>query len=555
MSSLTSLQSHKSLTRAMYRALLRGLNGLKSKIPKVDQADQSIHLRAELRKVSTSPELYGKFLTSELKYYVDGEFRKEYSHLNEKSLHLKLVDGVNLIQALNATKQDPDNSKNWTGIISILVNHRNNQFLRQQWKAHYLKNRQEIDAARNRDKPSLVKKRLQSRAQSRVNLAPMFSLLTANEQYKVYKNQAAESKHNAAFVVRNYLKKLQLQGRIPNPYKLPYVSDSLSKQTLNMPDPTVLLPGSTKHSVMKSAYDFDYIESILKPEIEFKINKHHHLDKLNKQVKEDGPFKVKIRSTNSGAMTAHFLELPYTRKQMKDIAMDVKRLVRTARKSYVWNYNARNLETKMSETKVGDGYAVRDSKGYSHDEIMFTREYHEKLVDSEALWELLLEEEIIRGEGRWTPETAGELTRLRRSLRASWREALEISTQAIENEVHLFYEKYKVDKDHAIFKDQAKFQKEMNAVHQKRTDDYKELLATLKLHQVFVHSDLVNFNHPVTRGYDEELKSEERKKEKLRHGVPETERTAMGKRLGDYLQDIGYHAYKMGYLFAKRFKF
>lgn len=552
MQSFAALSTHASLTRALYRELLRGLNNIKSVVPIIDADNENKMVQRELTRAQQNPELYGKFLSSEIRYYVDEEFRRDRKRTNEKSLHLTLVEGTQLIDALAEVHRDPHTNHGWTKVIELLVKHRDAEFTRQRWVSEYHKNRDAIDEVRNKGSHPLIKKQKESRAQLKTARDPKFSMLSSSGQHKAYKKALEDSKENADFVVRNYIKKLQLEGRIPNPYKLPYVSDSISKQAINMPDPSKLLPGSTKHSVMKEAYDMEYIDAIVKPEIEFLINQAHYLDPLRKRMNEKGPYKVKIRHTNAGAMTAHFIKLPYTReKEMKEIAMDIKELMRAIRKQFIWNLDPKTSGAKLSEKKIGDGFAVRGSGGFSPEEVMFPRYYHEKLAQDEAEWEYKMETLLNENQG---PETEGKLAKLRRALHASWRAPLEESTAAIDHEILLLYKKYKVDRQHPIFDDQAHFQREMNEFHEKKAHAYEELLQVLKEDNVFLHSDLVN-KDVVKVLYDDCMKNEEKKKEKHRHGVAELERKGMGKRLGDYLESHGFRSYKMGYRFAKRFGF
>lgn len=560
MSQITALLGHTVLLRSMYRRILRGLAKIRQIDPVVDltKGEDGLTLHRELVKASKNPKLYGEYLRTELKYRIDEEFRKYYPRINERSLYPKLVEGEKLVGFLQDVRKETRNCMLWSSIIEILVANRQRELDRNCWKRAYLSSKAEIDQGRDKEVNPLIAKRRQSSRLREYDTSKKYTSLTASHRRKALKKAIGESEENAAFVVRNYLKKLQLNGRIPNPYKLPYVPASLTRQTINMPKENALIPGSTKTVVVDAAYDSQYIESIIKPEVEFKINQHHYMAPLEKIVNEDGPYKVKISASNAGIMKAYYIRLPFPKfAEMRQIAVDIKRLVRTARKLFLWNLQLSNAPDAKAK-RLGLGYHVRGSEGFSTDELMYPREYYENLVNREANWELLMELEEQKakyGEDFVLSEQFNDKFQKRaREVFDSWLQPLRETTNILKEDVRLYHKKYNVGIDDPIWKKQLKYQKMMNESFEDKVTRYTELLTQLEKDRVFMHSELYRTS-PVTQDYTKTMVSEEGKSVKYRHGIPETERKGQGKRLGDYLEDMGFKGYKMGYKFARRFRF
>lgn len=546
---------HQKLLRALYRQLIRNLRKIRPLVPEVDLSKNRNY---ELAKASKNPQLYGEYLRTELKYRMDEEFRKKYPRINERTLYSSLLIGERLNALLEsvieASKKGSDRKavqNSWNGIIQILVDHRQREHEKNRWKLAYFLNKEEIDQRRDKDSDPLTVRRQYSRKRSTESQTDI-KVISLREQQKALKNAMAEASANSAFVVRNYLKKLQLEGRIPNPYKLPYVPASLSRQMADMPRDDILIPGSTKSIVLDAAYDSQYIETIIKPEVEFKINQVHHMEKIEKNI-DDGPYKVKIRNTNAGVMTAHFLRLPFTRaSQMREMALDIKKLMRAVRKQFVWNLQP-SKGMSVPERKFGEGYGVRDSGGYSSAEIMFPREYYEKLVVKEAQWEALIEiEETKTVHGEDILKEQGVAERLQKRARASllaWKQPLIDATNAVDDEVQHYYTKYKIGKHSPIWAEQEHFQQLMDEKYDETVVRYAQLLARLEKDRVFPHSELYRVS------VVEENTKAESKKAKKRKDCPEVDRRGLGKHLGDYLEEHGFKAYLLGYKFRKRFGF
>ncbi|KAF3993120.1 hypothetical protein FT663_00944 [Candidozyma haemuli var. vulneris] len=541
-----SARNHEESIRALYRGLIRGLYKTQ-KLPII--VDTSIetdpNLLRELQKVSVNPSLYGEFLASELKYYIKEKAASPTP--SSVGLYTRLSKGESLCEIFQAIQQNPSQPQHWHSAIQQLIQFRDDSFRRQKWKAFYYKNRKQIDEERR--KPQRNKRQGREPGMpTPENTRRAFKSLKSNERLKRYKKAMKESEEDANFVVRNYLKKLQLEGRIPNPYKLPYVSDTLTLQSVNLPDPKALIPGSTKTFVMEQAYDKEYIDAIIKPEVEYLINTSFMKD-IDEQINVKGPQKSVINFTNAGVSAAYYLGPHSTKSKMKGIALTIKRSTRLSKVRHVWNMKSTDKVAIAHEKRVGNGYAVQGSKGYSGEEIMFTREYYEELMKAEADWEALMDD--IRNHdniGKMPP-----LHERKEQYRKVWRKSLDIASEYIDKTLKEMSSAHQLSD--RIFRQQAALQKALDEKYEKRAKRYSQLLDVLKEQDVFMHSEIINFKDPVSRGFDVNLEEDSFKNEKNRGGVPEVERLNMGKKLGDYLAMFNFRFYQMGRRFRERFKF
>lgn len=537
--------NHGALLRSLYRDLLRGLfKTERLPIKLTPSVDPSIQL--ELEKAVLDPTLYQELLISELRYYIKDRFRTKIR--SSVGLYINLGRGDGLVEQFRNLQADPLQPELWHQVIKSLVQLRDDLFKQQKWKDFYLRNQKKVDEQRRKLLPVRVLRRLNSQGSER-RTRQLFLSLKANEKYKAYKRALKESKDDAGFVLRNYLKKLQLEGRIPNPYKLPYVSETMTLESLNLPDPSKLQPGSTRASVIEQAYDKDYIKAVIEPEVEYLINKSF-LDEIDEQISIKGPKKARIKGTSAGVMTAHFLGPPYDDHQtMKTIALDIKKLTRLFKLRHVWNMSSADKVAQAHEKKVGDGFAVKGSGGFSDDEVIYTREYYQKLADAEADWEALTEE--IRDStslGKIPP-----LDKKRQLLRSQWSQPLDIATDFINQELRKVCAKYKLLEK--IYDRQKEVQAALNTEFEERAQRYSKLLKVLNEDDVLMHSEIVNFSNPVNSGYDSALEDDFARSEKSKRGILEIERLGMGMKLGDYLAKFKFRFYQMGRFYRERFKF
>lgn len=331
--------------------------------------------------------------------------------------------------------------------------------------------------------------------------------------------------------------------------------------------PKVVIPHSTKHRVIMDAYDMEYIDAIIKPDLEYDINKYHHLDGLSDIVNKKGPYKVQVRQCQAGIMPVPIISLPYAMPENRqEIAVDIKKLVRLSRIKAVWESGP---GTAMTEPLFKDGsYAVRGSRGFSDLERMFPRRYYEKLAAQEASWELLMdkleaktalkEEQVVLKESPTAKPSNVTWDSIEKEYLAEWQLPLNVSSASIDAEIRLYWNKYSTrtgKTGHPLLTRQQELQAKMNEHYDRQVVRLKNLLETLAQDNVFKHCELVNFQNPVTKRYGQYIKEDESRTERNKKGVPDTERAGMGKKLGDYLDEAGHHSFRWGMVFDKKFRF
>lgn len=535
------LQSSQYYVRSLYRAICRSLRGIPADCV---SPPESLEKAAKPGPATQNPAENHRQLLAELKFLVREKFEVSNPAAKDHVWHTRLSEGHSLVLALDAVRDTPS-QESWSRLLGMLATEQASQLRKNQWKAQRERHRDEIQLGRLREFDSLLAKRAVSALLRKRKETKQPSLSAA--LWKLYRKSRAESEANSAEVTRNYLKRLQTMGKIPNPYKLTYMPEGTFNAATELPDSLQIIPGSTKKAIMEKAYDTNYIESIIKPEIEYKINEKHILEPLEKRVNEQGPFKVTLRTTEAGVMPAHFFRLPYNEpRARKELAMDIKRLMRAYRKQFIWNLSSYKAK-EVSEKRFGEGYGVRGSGGLTTDEIMFPRSYHEKLALDEAYWEALVEQKRSK-------ESADVLQNvLERAFSAaaeSWLAPLDWATAAIDAEVHLYYAKYAVGKHSEVWEKLVAHQGEQNVLYNATVEKYRQVLASMEKDKVFLHSDLYHHRNDGWPGVDEIVAHDANSKEKK--GIPENANAGSGKALGDYLQAAGLRSYKSGMRFAKR---
>lgn len=532
--------SPKPLLRSLYREVLRGLNrAKKSEIcipPNRSDLPQAVLL--ELKKASVNPQLYTSHLCSEIRFRAKESLEKR-NRGTDQSLHLRLVVGDELVKALSAVNQNPLSTEDWTRVVQILVEHRAEEAKHNKWKEEFQENEGIIKQALYKTLHATeLRRKKHNDAFSRATKKKPFARLTNSEKYKRLKTLLEELREQSHQITIQYLKALQKRGRIANPYKLPYVAESFTKQAHNLPLSLAVIPNSTSHRALKEAYDLDYINAIIKPEAEYLINEKHYLDKISIRINQKGPRVAQIDYTNAGAMKAYFL-MHDKHHRMQRLAMDIKRLMRSIRKHFVWFYE-KGLGLKLAETAIGDGYSVRGSMGYGPSEVMYPREYYTKLACEEAEWEALIADREKNGDYD------------HRANLASWQSALQVASDAVTNEVKQFYQKYEITADDPIFKRRRRKQLLLDHAFKTKTKYYAALLQRLQRDRVTMHSEMFNLNNSVTSNYETQLAEDDERPAKREKGISEHERTGLGMKLGDYLAQYCKTGFKMGTRFGKK---
>ncbi|WPK26466.1 hypothetical protein PUMCH_003820 [Australozyma saopauloensis] len=532
--------------RSMYRNIVRGLRKIKHCQPTISFAlDVPENLRNELEKAKSDSLLYKELLLPELHFLAKEEFSKELTDLYLVKGYKQLSFGTELILAIDDIKLDK--AAAWNNLINLLVKYRSAQLRQSRWREKYHENRDQIERALLKEMPSqLARKRSslleQIKAKER-NINVTFSTLSSSARTKYYKKQHEQSQINASETMKMHLKELQKKKKIPNPFKLPYVSTPESFLLLDQPNQTYMVPGAAKSSVIKDAYDSDIIRAILEPEVEYRLNEKHFLGKVDDIVNNRGPAKVKICASNAGIMPAFYLRKPLKpRNYLKMMAIDIKRLMRSVRKRLVWLLPLENA-IGVSEPKFGDGYGVIGSRGFSSNEIMFCEEYYLNLALQEVTWEYLLEE-----------QTSGKKigvcnTKRLDQLLKSWQEPLIETTAALNKEVSYFHTKYRTLRDQLRL-ERSTAQEDANAHYTTIVQKYLDVLQMKEDEKVFMHSDIYNVKRTPETTYEQELLAQDLLPTKNRPGLPLREN--LGSLLGDCLEAVGLKGFKIGQAFKKK---
>lgn len=507
------------------------------------------NLRAELFKAQKDPTKYALFLFSEIRFLAKEEFLQEQK--TTLLSHYKRVNrGAELIGLLEELhKSEKDESLVWTRLIGFLVDYRTDQLKTSIWREKFRANFDKIQQGLFKAMPNVVRRRKVSefnKNKAKVREKP-FTSLTSAERTKEYKKEVLRSRMNAANTMRDHLKRLQKFAMIPNPYKLPYVKSQPNFKLTDLPDQRHGIPGAGKSSIIRKAYDTDIIKFVMEAEVEYRLNQVHFLDTVADKVNKRGPPKVKIVVTNAGIMPASFLRgARVDRRYMRAMAVDIKWLMRCSRKSLVWNLTPSDIDS-IKESKHGEGYSVKGSRGFSDKELMYPRFYYEQLAVDEAIWEYLMEKSQNE-QGKTDAQEKIDYNRLN-YLSSSWTHELGVATDAVKAEINLYYTRHRA-LTKKLQEKREKVQEEENAYFETIVEKYKTLIQVLKEKNVFMHSDIYTIGQERGRSYEQIMQTKSQLKRKNWPGLPVRER--FGSSLGDYLNSVGFKGFRMGNKFKKR---
>lgn len=552
---------HRQGVLSLYRSLLRNINKIQNgsfQYPLKQDVSQSFPLGQEIKKYNTNLELYLKYIQSELRRSVQLEFRskKKLEQQDINKIRDKLAEGIELDSVLEALISNRgDNMEPFFDLLSIVVLFRNTKIIEQKWRAEYLLDPETIDSERKKEMSPLQAKRydtLKQREKSiKQNSKSISKLQHERDKLKRVREEKKQSHLNSLRVLQRYFKKLQGYHLIPNPSLLPYTPEETDVVDVEH-TPMV------KEKTLMGAYDWEYIEAIIKPGLAYDINFHHYYENYKHIVEKKGPYKVHIRTTEAGPLPMPYLELPFPRlAEMKMIALDIKRLLKLFRLKMVWDATQHTM-SQITEPKFKDGsFNVKGSKGFrtapradGDEERVFPRSHYEKLCKWEADWEYSME--LERG---------GDLSGSSRAFFVGqWMESLDISSQYLDRELASYFAYYKdlvKDPNSQIYQDQQKYQKIMDQHYDDLLKTYKALLKDLVKSKLFKHGEIVNGN---VIGNDKTFKDLVLEEDsRSRHckvgGIPELERIGMKMQLGDFLQKYGLKNFQWGYKFDKKFKF
>ncbi|CCE81674.1 Piso0_002337 [Millerozyma farinosa CBS 7064] len=506
--------SHRNAVLSLYKQLIKKSHQLKSRKICLVQSGLSPSLEVEKEKMAIDMNLYMRYLSYEINTVVRNEFKKHRTSANGTSFLKSYLEGMDLLTVLNTTLCQ-GSAESWGGLLEKIQKYRNSRFRASTWRYENMTEKANLkpNAASNTD--------------------------SRTKKTQVLKSYFSASEEHSQWLLRNYLKKLQTRHEIPIPHLLPYTPDVVISPVDSSISTTLAIPGSTKASAIEAAYDMEYIESIIKPAVEYDINWKHNLSRLQEIVTEKGPYEVKIKVTEAGPMKVPYIKLPYTRKApLREIALDIKKSMRLIRIYTVWNSENGN---NITEEKNSDGsYSVKGSHGYSDNERMYTKEYYNSLGESQGMWEYFLEREL-NGENK---NDIGKYIN-------EWTEELETVTDVIKMELDRYYEKYKflTSRKSPLLQERKDLQIEMNEKFNNQLMRYNRIIDMIENRPISKHMDIVNPDR-VDITYSTYISEDEEKSRKEKKGIPELSRVGMGKNLADYLHEVGHKYYKWGMRFA-----
>jgi hypothetical protein len=298
---------------------------------------------------------------------------------------------------------------------------------------------------------------------------------------------------------------------------------------------------STSFRKIKSAYDLEYLDSIVRTDLEFDINKHHFLNNLQYIVNEKGPLLVKIGVTNGGPIAIPFIRMPYPRRRhLKEVAMDIKKSLTLFRLRSAWL----SLPQAAMEKQNKDGSVI------IRNHLILPQSYYTELAEGEAFWEFLMDIEAQDHSAKSNEELNTMLT----SYESEWKGFIDDTTQQLNSQIAFYETKYRnlrSDKS-KLLTEREQLQQQQNQYYDKMIQVYKNTIGKLQKYNVHKHSEIVNCDKNRDRYFHKTLYHGEPNKSK---GIQLQERLGMGKTLGDYLRQEGYKSFQVGEKFFDRFKF
>lgn len=354
-----------------------------------------------------------------------------------------------------------------------------------------------------------------------------YNQLTNSERLKRFKDEILESKLRKFRTTRKYLKHLQLNQRLCIPQRLPYTKSKLPET-----DITQKIPDSTSSKAMNEGYNFKMIESIITPEMEHKINYHHYLKKIQDHI-DKGPFQPKIRFSSAG-MKVGYIQLPtYNLSTMKEIAIDSKKSAKLYGIIDLWESQDERNEKSNKDGSFDIAWSKMGDK-------IFSKKYHEKLHDSEALWEYLLDQQL------------GKSQNLQVYIN-DWRSSLNMASNHLNQQLQDLTSKYRQGYLRDLKDEQKQLIEVFNDKYETKLEKYRQLVELLNLHKVSIHSDLVSIdiNHHST--VEHHLNRDDHTLKHSRTGLPLVDRINQPKRLSDYMDDVKLQNYKIGMRYDKKF--
>ncbi|EMG45719.1 hypothetical protein SBY92_003517 [Candida maltosa Xu316] len=490
---LTCRKDHQVAICSLYRSLLRKSQSIK-------------------QQQTNIPHSFNKY---EILFNIRESFRKEYN--DTEAILKQITKGIELDGILER--------KDWDGLMRFVEVERKEVFESQQRRASYLENQDKvnkriINAIRGKEKSIAV-----SQTKRRIPYK-VPDLNTISGQHTFIRDGLSEAKGNGSISLKMYLKELQKLHKFPDPKLLPYTWEFVAG-TGDTYEAKHIVMGLTDKSL--KSYDQDIMQSIIIPDMEYKINRHY-LDKLKGNIDEKGPFKAAIKETFSGVT-----RIPYVVQSTKhkvgrmNVAQLVKEQIYFKRMTRIWD-----SPTDVEEENVSkDGsYSVKGSKGLGPEENVYPRRYYQQWTDAEELYEVLLEiNKNLLANG------SSKITNFDQFY---WNEALDVTSEYLAKSFQKSLAKANKD----ISEVQKNIQAGYDESYNKHIEKYQKLIEKLGKYKVFKHSDLVTPSN--TSSIYENLPK------RSIDSFPITDRIGKGKALADFMRDEGMNYLEYGQKFVKK---
>ncbi|CAH6723435.1 hypothetical protein CLIB1444_15S01222 [[Candida] jaroonii] len=503
--------NHQPAIKSLFRELIRQ----QRRIPLLDVSKLGIvesgtrQFQNEFKLMSCNPQQYLRLISDEMKYIMKQDACTSLE--NETIFLVWFNKALELIKAIE--------DKDLEGIIETLLFYRERDAIDSNKKYQHYKSKGIEEFTGKISKTVTSKLPFPIKTYQNSN---------NSERLKRFKNDILESKTHKFRTTRKYLKHLQLHQQICIPQRLPFTKSKLPETNI-----TEKIIQSTSSKAMNEGYNFKIIESIIGPEMEHKINYHHYMDKIQKHL-DKGPYQPKIRFSSAG-MKVGFIQLPtYDLSTMREIAIDSKKSAKLYGIIDIWE----SRESERNEKKNKDGsFDIAWSK---MGDKMYSKEHHEKVHDSEAMWEYLLDKQL------------GKHRELQTYI-DDWRQPLEMASDQLKKELHELTSKYRQNYLKTLKDEQKQLTEVFNDKYQVKVDKYDQLVHLLALNKVTIHSDLVNNDTNKGSTVEHQLVRDDHTLKHSRKGIPFVDRINQPKRLSDYLNDVKLEHYKIGMRYDKKF--
>ncbi|KAI5963011.1 uncharacterized protein KGF55_002803 [Candida pseudojiufengensis] len=505
----------------MTNQLIRSVNQLKKRPDYVKSICQLYKelLRKSL-KLKNSPSLpKNNIIALTLKVGLYEKFTKRYT--NPEKISEVLLNGIRL----NNILEEALRTKKWSALQEFIDQEQNENWLLQQRRSSFLKHSKElqeknINNLRGKEKTLAMSRR----RKKKISVSPPKD---RHEVSDYVKKGFEKAQMDGQSLILRYLNQLQYDGKIPNPHLLPYTEETFTAAGDNYNQKHIINGASQK--IINEAFDQEYIESILIPNLEFELN-NLEIERLLKILNEKGPYQATAKQTSAGVVTMPFIETPtHDFIHRPKLAKLIKQQVLWYRIRKIWESSS-NL--KEENRQKNGGYPVKGSRGFGVDEIIKPRSFYQELAEGEELFELFTEIER-RKIKNLNDDTEIDFKKF------DWCSDLDFVSEYIDKKLEGYLNE---GKSMNLLQLQTKLQNKFNKKYDSKVERFKKLLKQLKEDRVFKHSEIVSL--PVTTP----LRSNLPKIDKF----PIEDRIGRGKKVSDYLKSNKFKHFEFGNQLTKR---